>query len=102
MTDYRRIWARSRDALAAAAEGAGFPAEVADVLARQLKSPRAMDRMTAYILQARPRSMEMLADEMLAICDEIDTWRERKRSLEAQANYYAMRDTAFPYDEEED
>ena len=31
----------------------------------------------------------MLVDEMLAICAEIETWRERKKSQDAQARYNA-------------
>ena len=31
----------------------------------------------------------MLVDEMLAICAEIETWREKKESQEAQARYNA-------------
>ena len=56
-------------------------------MARQLGSPKAIDRMVSYIRQAHPRTEEMLVDEMLAICAEIEAWRERKESLEAQARY---------------
>ena len=58
-------------------------------MARQLGSPKAIDRMTSYVYQARPRTEEMLVDEMLAICAEIETWREKKESQEAQARYNA-------------
>jgi len=84
-------WSRSRDQLAQALASQGFPAELANLMAKQLGSPRAIDRMTSYIYQAHPRSVEMLADEMLAICDEIDAWRQRKTSQEAQAHYNNMR-----------
>ena len=36
---------------------------------------------------ARPRSEELLVDEMLAIADQISTWREKKASEEAQWKY---------------
>lgn len=78
------LWSRSRDALVSAVTGLGFSAELADLLARELGSPRAIDRMTGYVRQARPRTEEMLVDEMLAIKSEIDAWRERKESREAQ------------------
>lgn len=87
MTKSRRIWARARDGLAEAVVSLGYPGELADLLAKQLKSPRAIERMTSYLYQARPGSMEMIADEMLAICAEIDAWREKKESREAQENY---------------
>ena len=43
--------------------------------------------MDSYIRQAHPRTEEMLVDEMLAICAEIETWRQKKESQEAQARY---------------
>ena len=84
MTPNQRRWAEARDGLVAAVTRRGFSEALAELMARQLKSPKAIDRMTAYVCQANPRSEEMLVDEMLAICDEIETWRERKESLEAQ------------------
>ncbi len=89
MTSNQKKWVQSRDSLASAVSSLGYPAEFADLLARQLGSPKAIDRMTAYIIQARPGSVEMIVDEMLAITAEIDTWREKKESREAQAGYYA-------------
>ncbi len=93
MTPNQRVWAQSRDRLASAITVLGYPAELADLLARQLKSPRAIDRMTSYLYQVRPNSMEMIVDEMLAICSEIDAWRNKKASLEAQASYNAWLDS---------
>ena len=90
MTPSQKIWARSRDRLVSAVTVLGFPAELAELMAKQLKSPKAIDRMTSYIRQAHPNSEEMLVHEMLAICAEIDAWRERKLSLEAQSRYSAM------------
>lgn len=89
MTPNQYLWAQARDRLVAAVTGIGFSAELAELMARQLKSPKAIDRMTSYVRQARPRTEEMLVDEMLAICAEIETWRERKESQEAQARYNA-------------
>ena len=54
-------------------------------MAKQLGSPKAIDRMVSYIHQAHPRTEEMLVDEMLAICAELETWRQKKESQEAQA-----------------
>ena len=89
----QQIWAQARDRLAAALAALGYPAELAGLLAKQLKSPRAIDRMTAYLHQARPRSLEMIVDEMLAICAEVDTWRQKKESEEAQESYNAWLDS---------
>jgi hypothetical protein len=92
MTDNRILWAEAKNRLAAAVSFLGFAPELAELMAKQLGSPKAIDRMTKYIYLARPRSEEMLVDEMLAICDEIDAWRRKKTGQEAQANYYALRE----------
>ena len=88
-TSAQRAWARSRDQLACAVSALGFPGELADLLARQLKSPKAIDRMTSYLYQARPRTVEMIVDEMLAICADAAAWKEKIVSREAQENYSA-------------
>ena len=85
MTEQQWIWKNARDGLAEAVVSLGFPEELADLLAGQLKSPRAIDRMTSYLHLVRPRSMETIADEMLAICAETEAWREKKESEAAQA-----------------
>ena len=95
MTRNQNIWAQARDQLASAVSSMGYPAELADLLAKQLGSPKAIDRMTAYIYQAHPGTIEMIVDEMMAITAEIDAWREKKESQEAQAGYSAwLRSTA--------
>ena len=81
----QRIWVQARKRLATAVASVGFPEELADLLAKQLQSPRAIDRMTSYLHMVRPRSMETIADEMLAICAETEAWREKKESEAAQA-----------------
>ena len=87
MTPNQYLWAQARDRLVAAVTALGFSAELADLMAKQLGSPKAIDRMTSYVRQAHPRTEEMLVDEMLAICAELETWHERKESQEAQARY---------------
>ena len=89
MTPNQYLWAQARDRLVAAVTGIGFSAELAELMARQLGSPKAIDRMTSYVHQAHPRTEEMLVNEMLAICAEIETWREKKESQDAQARYNA-------------
>ena len=87
MTPNQYLWAQARDRLVAAVAALGFSTELAELMAKQLKSPKAIDRMVSYIRQAHPRTEEMLVDEMLAICAEIETWRQKKESQEAQARY---------------
>ena len=82
--NHRTVWRQSRDRLVSAVTSLGFPAELAELMARQLGSPKAIDRMTAYAAQARPDSKEVLVDEMLSICAEIAAWKEKKAGEEAQ------------------
>ena len=89
MTPNQYLWAQARDRLVAAVTGIDLSAELAELMAKQLGSPKAIDRMVSYILQAHPRTEEMLVDEMLSICAEIETWRQKKESQEAQARYNA-------------
>lgn len=89
MTPNQYLWAQARDRLVAAVTGLGYSAELAELMARELGSPKAIDRMTSYIRQARPCTEEMLVDEMLAIKEEIETWRRKKEAEEAQAQYNA-------------
>ena len=88
MRPNQKIWALSRNDLAKAVTSLGYPEEFADLLAKQLGSPKAIDRLTSWIHLAHPKSVEMIIDEMLAIRAEIDTWREKKESQQAQARYY--------------
>ena len=87
MTPNQKIWALSRNDLAKAVGSLGYPEEFADLLAKQLGSPKAIDRLTSYLYLAKPGSVEMIVDEMLAICAEIETWREKKESREAMEDY---------------
>lgn len=84
MTPNERAWAHSRDRLAAAVGTIGLPGEMADLLAKQLKSPTKIDRMTEYIYRAHPDSMEMLVDEMQVICAETESSHQRKESKEGK------------------
>ena len=87
MTDQQREWQETRADLITSVKRLGFPKELGFVLAGQLKSPKAMRRMIAYLDNVKPRSEELIVDEMLAICSEIEAWREKKASQEANARY---------------
>lgn len=87
MTENQRIWADSRDRLIRAVSSLGYPKELAELLARELRSPRAIDRMTSYLVGVRPPTMEMIVDEMLAIRADTEAWRAKIESREAQAGY---------------
>ena len=49
-----------------------------------------MERMIAYLRNVKPRSAELVVDEMLAIRSEIDAWREKKATEEANEAYNEM------------
>ena len=100
MTPNQLLWSRSRDGLVRAVTSLGFSSELADLLTHELGSPKAIDRMASYVWQAKPHSEEMLVDEMLAIKAEIETWRERKEAMEAQASYNARLFYGKPLDDE--
>lgn len=87
MMDSRMEWARSRDQLVSAVRDLGFPEELGEQIAKQLGSPKAMDRMMGYLYNVKSKSAELIVDEMLAICSDIDRWREKKASEEANARY---------------
>ena len=58
----------------------GFPREFGEVVAGQLYSEKALYRMTQYLRQASPDSMEEVADELLSIMTDVDNWREKKKN----------------------
>lgn len=83
-------------ALARAAERCGWPAEFGEALALYLGSIGTMERMAAYLMQVRPKTMEEAADEAVAIVEQRDAWAEHKKS-----EYYNARVTEF-YNRERD
>ena len=83
----RSEWIYSRDALVREIKQLGFPEELGLEIAKQLGSPKAMERMRAYLYNVKPGSVELVIDEMLAIRTDIEAWRSRKESLEANAAY---------------
>ena len=86
-SDSRILWEQSRDALVSIIVSLGFPAELGEMIARHLGNPKAIDRMTAYLQYERPEDDRIVVDEMLAISDEIEAWREKKESRESNAAY---------------
>jgi hypothetical protein len=87
MTEKQIEWSRKRDELVSAIMKLGFPVELGDQVARQLGSPKAMDRMLSYLYYVKPKTVELVVDEMLAICSDIDTWHNKKAAEEANARY---------------
>lgn len=90
MTESQMQWTHERDDLVKAMAELGFPREAAMVIAKMLGSPKAIARTTSYIRNVTPLTMEMIADEALAIKSDTDRWRERKAALDANKSYNEM------------
>ena len=99
MTTEQRMWALSRDRLVKTIREMGFPEELGKAIAKQLGSPKAMDRMTSYLINVRPAKEELIVDEMLAICSEISAWKSKKAAEEANARYNEILYYGFDVDE---
>ncbi len=61
----------------------GHPEEFGAMIADSLRTEKWMSRMIGYLRNARPKTAEEIADEMLAILDDRDRWRKKK-----EAEYY--------------
>jgi|GEM_PF-6765636 len=85
MTDPK--WKYSFDNLIKIVEQLGFTTEFGVVLAKNLKYPKSMDRMSQYLLNVKPKSEEIIVDEMLAIVDDCNRWIDKKESENANAIY---------------
>lgn len=93
--DYKREWARTCDELVQAIRSLGFPEELGAQLAKMLGSPQAMQRMLGYLYADKPNTAELIVDEALAICSDIDRWKEKKASEQANAKYNEMLNFGF-------
>ena len=82
-----REWADAKLELVSALTSLGHPADLGELIARQLGSPKAIRRMSSYLRQVKPRNVEEVVDEMLAISSEIVAWRRKKESEHANARY---------------
>jgi len=80
-------WNKTKDRLVEEVASLGFPKELGEMVAKNLGSPKAMERMISYLSYVKPNTAELIVDEMLAICSDIDAWRDKKESLEANAKY---------------
>ena len=99
MYDEREEWKEARDELLYEVNALGLEASLGNEIAKNLGSPKAMRRMAAYLRYEKPKKVEVVVDEMLAIKSEIEAWREKKESEDASARYYMMRRRGL-FDEE--
>ena len=100
MNDYDPRAEARKDLIRAIAR-MGYPQEFGMVIADSLGSEKMMRRMISYLHQAKPRSAEEIADEMLASKSDVDRWVSKK-----QAEYYNVKYNEMLYygltDEEEE
>ena len=87
LDDHKTQWRRASENLISAIVSLGFPEELGKAVAKNLGGPKAMERMTSYLYQAKPGTAELIVDEMLGIMSEIEAWRNVKESREANAAY---------------
>lgn len=83
----RSEWTRAKDSLVRSITDLGFAKELGDEIAKNLGSSKAMQRMEAYLKNVKPRKIELVVDEMLAIRSDIDNWHDKKAAEEANARY---------------
>lgn len=80
----------------------GYPPEFGTALAAGLGTERAMGKMLHYLTHADMPSMEEIADEMVAICDDRSFWSEKKEAEFYQNKYNEMLwQSKFEDDEDE-
>ena len=92
-------WTDTKNRLMSEILRLGFPEELGDAVAKNLGSPKAMERMISYLRYVKPKKAELVVDEMLAICSEIEAWREKKESQRANAKYNELMNSDWDRDE---
>lgn len=92
-------WSRTRDRLTASLSALGYPAELGDIIAEHIGSPKGMERMISYLDYVRPDKVELIVDEMLAIKSDIDRWREKKECERANSVYNTVLNYGLEDDE---
>ena len=70
-------------------EALGYGEELGKVLAKNIHSEIGLKRMAGYLRNARPKSMEEIADELVAINEDRQTWLRKKEAQEAGSYYNA-------------
>ena len=102
MTEKQKVWVRTKNELVGATVALGFPAELGEAIARHLGGPKSMERMISYLRMVKPRSEELIVDEMLSIRSEVDAWREKKASERANAAYNEMLEYGLGTEDEDE
>lgn len=80
-------WNYEYSRLLSALNSLGYKEEFGYAIAKNLGSPKTMRRMSEYLLNVKPKSEELVIDEMLAIMEDRKRWIDKKESEEANAAY---------------
>ena len=68
----------------------GYPESFGKSIANNLRTEKTMSRMIGYLRNAKPRSAEEIADEMLAIMEDRERWTKKKEAEYYNAKYNEM------------
>ena len=63
LTEKQREWQSAQARLIGSIRQLGFPAELGYVVAQNLGSPKAMERMIAYLAYVKPRKAELVVED---------------------------------------
>ena len=77
----------------------GFPQEFCEQISLNLNTDWTAQRMLGYLSHYRKLPMAEIVDEMLAICSEIEAWRDKKECEEANAKYNELLNFGLDSDE---
>lgn len=86
-SDNTAQWGDIRRDLISALESLGYPAELGNLIAEHIGSPKGIQRMISYLYHERPEKVELIVDEMLAIKSDVDRWRELKETEQTNIAY---------------
>lgn len=97
--DNKELWDDACNELIAEITALGYPEQLGYEIAKHIGSPKGIERMISYLRYVRPNKVEMVVDEMISIRSEIDAWRDKKASQQANAAYNYMLNYGFDDDE---
>jgi len=80
----------------------GYPEGFSQVIAENLRTDKAIDRMVGYLRSARPGSAEEIVDEMLAIIDDRDRWIKKKIAENSNSKITELYNSPLSDEEEDD
>ena len=77
----------------------GYPREFGAAVTEQLRTEKAMGRMIGYLKQAKPSRPEEIADEMIAIMEERESWIRKKTAEYNNRKYNELLNSGLDEDE---